>query len=53
MECSWIVLLLLALAFLAVQYAAIRKITLGDWLNGPCEEAHRCHSRHHGGTLDC
>ncbi|XP_075875497.1 carbohydrate sulfotransferase 1 isoform X2 [Nelusetta ayraudi] len=46
MECSWKMLLLLALAFLAVQYTAIR--TLRDSLNGPCQGAHRCHSRHHG-----
>lgn len=52
MECSWKMLLLLALAFLAVQYVAIRKMTLRDPLNGPCQGAHRCHSRHHGGTLD-
>lgn len=52
MECSWTVLLLLGLAFLAVQYVAIRKITLRDSLNASCEGAHRCHSRHHGGTLE-
>lgn len=50
MECSWKILLLLALAFLTLQYVAIRKITLRDSPSGPCQGAHRCHSRHHGGT---
>lgn len=48
MECTWKMLLLLALAFLAVQYMAIRKITL----NGLCQGVQRCHSRQHRGTLD-